>query len=302
MLGDAGAFSHAVITAMPIQEDAIAQYDAWLERGGNLPLDYMSRWREVRNDPRLLIPEEEGGPARMLIVCLFAYPHPSQVGASDGIAHFAHAVTDYHNALKGALMPVAAAIDSEYGSVSRVCVDSAPLRERYWAARAGLGRIRRNNHLYADGYGANFHIATIVTTAQLPEAQTPAPLDLRPVCPDSCRLCADACPTGALRADGTFDCSVCLSCITIETARAEAQPAVRRDGAVFGCDACRMACPHTRASQAAPLIEALLPNPALETPVDWRAMTSSQFKHTFNGTALRRAGLKGILNNLSHLK
>ncbi|MGM9852434.1 MAG: epoxyqueuosine reductase [Muribaculaceae bacterium] len=275
-------------------------YDRWLDRGDNGTLDYMERWRDVRNDTRLLIPADEGGPARTLIICIFAYPHHAALGDPDGIAAYAHARTDYHYALKAALAPVAAAIDSEYGSVSRVVTDSAPLRERYWAVRAGLGVIRRNNQLYVPGYGANFHIATIVTTAALPEAHTPPPLTLAQVCPDSCRLCVDACPTGALRADGTIDCRRCLSCITIENARGE-QPDVPRAGAVFGCDACRLACPHTRASRPAPVIDALQPNPALAA-TDWQTMTGGQFRRLFGSTALARAGLKGIRNNFSKIK
>lgn len=303
-----GAFSHAVITAMPVQDDAVALYNRWLERGDHGSLDYMDRWHDVRNDPRLLIPAEEGGPARTLVLCLFAYPHHDTLGAPDGIADYAHARTDYHYALKAALAPVVAAIDSLYGSVSRVVTDSAPLRERYWAARAGLGVIRRNNMLYVPGYGANFHIATIVTTAALPDAQTPPPLPLGHVCPDSCRRCVDACPTHALRPDGTLDCRLCLSYLTIETARTP-QPALPsaannnglpRHGAIFGCDVCRHVCPHTQASRPAPLIPALTPNPALRG-VDWQAMTNGQFRRLFGSTPLARASLKGLRNNLSKL-
>ncbi|MDD5839742.1 MAG: hypothetical protein PUC94_06835, partial [Bacteroidales bacterium] len=115
-----GAFSHAVITAMPVQDDAVALYNRWLERGDHGSLAYMDRWHDVRNDPRLLIPAEEGGPACTLVLCLFAYPHHDTLGAPDGIADYAHARTDYHYALKAALAPAVAAIDSLYGSVSRV--------------------------------------------------------------------------------------------------------------------------------------------------------------------------------------
>lgn len=296
LIADSGAHSHAVIAAMPVQADAVAHYNDWLEKGCNGTLDYMDRWHDVRNDPRLLIPAEEGGPARTLILCLFAYPHHSQLPAADGIAAYAHALVDYHYALKAALADVVVAIDSRYGSVSRVVTDSAPLRERYWAARAGLGVIRRNNMLYVPDYGANFHIATIVTTAALPEATTPAPLPLGHVCPDSCRRCVEACPTQALHPDGSVDCRRCLSCITIENARGP-QPDVPRNGTVFGCDACRMACPHTTASRPASLIEALTPNPAL-ADVDWSTMTNGRFRHLFGSTALARASLKGLRNNL----
>lgn len=299
-LEERGAFSHAVITAGPVQDDAVELYDRWLDRGDSGTLDYMSRWRDVRNDPRLLIPAEEGGPARSIIICLFAYPHHAVLGEPDGIAAYAHASTDYHYALKAVLAPVAAAIDSDYGSVSRVVTDSAPLRERYWAARAGLGVIRRNNQLYVPGYGANFHIATIVTTAAMPEARTLPPLALGHVCPDNCRLCVDACPTGALRPDGTIDCRLCLSCITIDNARGE-QPDVPRAGAVFGCDACRLACPYTRTSRPAPVIDALRPNNALAA-VDWQTITGGKFRRLFGSTALARAGLKGIRNNISKIQ
>ena len=93
-LEERGAFSHAVITAGPVQDDAVELYDRWLDRGDSGTIDYMSRWRDVRNDPRLLIPAEEGGPARSLIICLFAYPHHAVLGEPDGIAAYAHANTE----------------------------------------------------------------------------------------------------------------------------------------------------------------------------------------------------------------
>lgn len=301
LVAASGAFGFAVVAAEPVAEEARRVYDSFIARGHHGPLRYLENWRTVRDNPQLLIEETDGGPAQSLIMALFAYPHPSQaVTSHPRVAHFAQAPVDYHTVIKQRLMPVAEAIGRRYDAATRVVTDSAPLRERYWAERAGLGRVTRNNHLTVPGYGANFHIAAIVTAAALtPTAVTPLP----DPCPPGCRRCVDVCPTGALRADGSCDAGRCLSTLTIENARANTRPV--RGVYIFGCDLCRLACPLTAQGQAAPTVTELTPSPELRQllpSLDWRALTGGGFRRLFGQSCLRRCGLSGLRNTLSKMK
>lgn len=238
LLQSAGVFSWRAIRACPVEDAWVERYMRWIGRGGNAEMGYLDRWHEVRNDPRLLIREDEGGPAQSMIVCLLPYPRNVEYEEGRKVAAFAQAPSNYHKSIKRALFPVATALTERYGGVSRVCVDSAPVRERYWAARCGLGEIGRNNHLRVPGHGAAFHIAEIVLSALLPGAEVPPELGTACPCPPECSLCARACPAGALAPDGTLDAARCIAYRTIE--RKEPGPI---HGWIRGCDECRLACP-----------------------------------------------------------
>lgn len=308
MARDAGAFRAAVIRAVPVQDDAAEMYRRLLREGRHGPMEFMERYDDVRDDPRLLIDVADGGPAQSMVICLFAYPGPRQVPSCDPgvrVAHFALAAEDYHNVLRRRLTPVADAITAACGGTARVCVDSAPLRERYWAARAGLGIIGRNNHLVVPGFGAAFHIAAILTTAILSGAETPPPLDLRPSCPDGCIRCVLSCPTGALSPDGSCDTGRCISCLTIENCRSALPDTpdgtrLPRRGYIFGCDICRLACPRTFSAGTIDTIPELsATDTAVMSRDSWLALGSGAFRRLFSHTAIARAGLRGIRANLA---
>lgn len=308
MARGAGAFRAALIRAVPVQDDAAEMYRRMLREGRHGPMDFMTRYADVRDNPQLLIDPADGGPARSMLICLFAYPGPAQVPSCDPgvrVAHYALAAGDYHNVLRRRLAPVADALTDAFGGTARVCTDSAPLRERYWAARAGLGVIGRNNHLAVPGYGAAFHIATVLTTAVLPGAAVPPPLDLRPACPDGCMRCVLSCPTGALRPDGSCDTGRCISCLTIENCRTDSPDLpdgsrLPRRGYIFGCDICRLACPRTLCAEAVPTVpELTAADTAVMTRDSWLSLRSGAFRRHFSGTPLARAGLRGLRANIS---
>lgn len=318
LLDGAGAHSYAVIRCVPVEPAAVAVYDDWLARGRHLPMTYMERYRDIRKNPALLL----DGRARSMIIALFAY-HDSTAGDVNGatvapgvhaprIADYALAATDYHYALRARLLPVAEAVAASYGGDTQICVDSAPLRERYWAARAGLGVIARNNHLYVPGKGARFHIAAIITTAILPGAVTPPPLYQQAngtghntPCPPGCRRCVDACPTHALTGDGSCDTSRCISCLTIEGCRLQPvpHPETPRAGYIFGCDICRRVCPLTQSAAPVAVVDELLPDPRISalTADCWPDMGSAAFRRLFGHSPLSRAGLRGLRANLAIL-
>lgn len=230
-----GAYACGVVRAMPVTAEAVARYDEWLADGNAGNMDYLGRYGEVRRDPRLLL---DGEGARTLIVTLFAYQ--DNVHPVEGVPYIAHYALgqDYHDVLRRRLKTVIGQLRPRFGGKWRVCVDSAPLMERYWAARAGLGVIGDNGCLIVPGVGANFFIATIVTTAQMP---TDDPVEGTSHCL-GCGRCVRACPTGALRGDGSVDARRCISYLTIES-HDDIPADIPTGNTLYGCDVCRRACP-----------------------------------------------------------
>lgn len=230
-----GAYACGVVRAMPVTAEAVARYEEWLADGNAGNMDYLGRYGEVRRDPRLLL---DGEGARTLIVTLFAYQ--DNVHPTEGVPYIAHYALgqDYHDVLRRRLRTVIGQLRPRFGGKWRVCVDSAPLMERYWAARAGLGVIGDNGCLIVPGVGANFFIATIVTTAQMP---TDDPVEGTSHCL-GCGRCVRACPTGALRGDGSVDARRCISYLTIES-HDDIPADIPTGNTLYGCDVCRRACP-----------------------------------------------------------
>ena len=230
-----GAYACGVVRAMPVTAEAVARYEEWLADGNAGNMDYLGRYGEVRRDPRLLL---DGEGARTLILTLFAYQ--DNVHPAEGVPYIAHYALgqDYHDVLRRRLKTVIGQLRPRFGGKWRVCVDSAPLMERYWAARAGLGVIGDNGCLIVPGVGANFFIATIVTTAQMP---TDDPVEGTSHCL-GCGRCVRACPTGALRGDGSVDARRCISYLTIES-HDDIPANIPTGNTLYGCDVCRRACP-----------------------------------------------------------
>ena len=230
-----GAYACGVVRAMPVAAEAVARYEEWLADGNAGNMDYLGHYGEVRRDPRLLL---DGEGARTLIVTLFAYQ--DNVHPAEGVPYIAHYALgqDYHDVLRRRLKTVIGQLRPRFGGKWRVCVDSAPLMERYWAARAGLGVIGDNGCLIVPGVGANFFIATIVTTAQMP---TDDPVEGTSHCL-GCGRCVRECPTGALRGDGSVDARRCISYLTIES-HDDIPADIPMGNTLYGCDVCRRACP-----------------------------------------------------------
>jgi epoxyqueuosine reductase len=264
-----------------VDETAIDIYRNWISRKRHGTMTYMERYDDVRCNPALLL---DG--AQTLMICLFNYnPDAQRKPDSPRIADYALG-TDYHEELRRRLAAVTEKIIDTYGGACRICIDTAPLRERYWAARAGLGFIGRNNQLIVPGHGSTYFIATILTTLSI-EPDSP----LKHAGCGTCRACVDACPTHALIGDGSCDTSRCLSYLTIEN-RDTLPAGIDLAGNIYGCDACRLACPHNRFATPT-TIEAFKPRtPLLSlTRDDWQQMTQAQFSALFTHSAVKRAKL-----------
>ena len=317
-----GAYACGVVRAMPVTAEAVARYEEWLADGNAGNMDYLGRYGEVRRDPRLLL---DGEGARTLIVTLFAYQ--DNVHPAEGVPYIAHYALGqyYHDVLRRRLKTVIGQLRPRFGGKWRICVDSAPLMERYWAARAGLGVIGDNGCLIVPGVGANFFIATIVTTAQMP---TDDPVEGTSHCL-GCGRCVRACPTGALRGDGSVDARRCISYLTIESH--DGIPAdIPTGNTLYGCDVCRRACPlaccktdigqgrqlehsedlenseHSSVSTSGKFAETMTVLPEFTpdsrllsmTVADWRALDDEGYAALTAHSAMRRVSLDKLRSTL----
>lgn len=264
------------------------RYDQWLAKGHNGYMDYLQRYDDVRNNPALLLPG-----ARSIICCAFAYTPPRRLPPMKArIASYALG-TDYHEVVREKLLSVAEKLREATGGETRVCVDTAPLRERYWAQRSGLGFIGCNNHLFLPGLGSCFFLGEILTTAQLP----PTPVQVPDTCLE-CGRCVKACPTAALSPDGAVNASRCLSYLTIEH-RGPFPEGTDLHGQLYGCDICAAVCPLNANAMPSEVLPELQPRPELlQLSVENAAsLSQAEFSRLFSHSAIKRTKLAGLVRN-----
>lgn len=289
----AGAAVWRIARAEAVSDEADTTFHEWIDGGFCASMEWLRRYPELRRDPRLLVPE-----AKSIIVAAFPYRHPPG-SPKPRLAISAYALgRDYHDVLREKLTPVA----EMCGQGSRVCVDSAPLRERYWAVRAGLGYVGRNNLLLVPGLGSMNFLGCIVTPASF-EPDEPLPQASHP-CSHCKAPCVRSCPAGAIRNDSTIDARRCMAYLTIEH-RGEFAPGTDLHGRVFGCDTCALACPanHGALPAGQPLADfEPLPTTLELTAEDVNTMSGRAFGRRFNGTPLMRARIDSLRRNLQHIK
>lgn len=279
--------------AGPVSDAAVAAYDRWIESGANGCMEWAARYREVRNDPRLLLE----GAQSIVMVAMNYYPAVRRRPDVPQFALYAYG-RDYHEVVRERLHRLAQFIKDECpGAECRCCVDTAPLRERYWAQQAGLGFVGRNNQLIVPGRGSHFFLGAVITTARL----TPdAPCTLS--CGD-CMACENACPASALTGGIAADCRRCLSCLTIEHRGPLPQwVAVALGNRVYGCDECQRVCPHN--SNATPCTAPeFQPSPEFLnlTAEQILGMDQQEFSRVFSHSAVKRAKLDGLQRNAESL-
>lgn len=274
---------------MPVDDEAVARYDRWLEQGHNGCMQWAAGHCDLRSDPSLLL----DGAQTVVSLALNYYPARFQPSGTLRVAYYAYG-RDYHEVLREKLTELSHFIEQITQCATRPCVDSAPIRERYWAQRAGLGFIGRNNCLILPGKGSFYFLGEIVTTAQL---QPDEPYNL--TCGD-CHRCVDACPSGALNGDGAVDCNRCLSCLLIEN-HAEQLPdwvSAAAGVRVVGCDECQLCCPHNIHAVATNVAD-FLPTPAVMSLTRERIdkMTAGDFRRTFAHSAISRLRHKTLRRN-----
>lgn len=261
-------------------------------------MGYLSRNFDKRMDPSLLV---EG--AKSVIVFLAPFSSKTERAEKNNVApglkisQFAYG-TDYHSVIKNKLYIVAQLLKNEVGAASRVFTDSAPVMERAWGVRAGLGFIGKNNFLISPKVGIKNFIGIIITTAELPQSEILSPS----IGCGNCTRCLDACSQKALYAPNKIDASKCLSYKTIEEPLTEEpvrEKCVETEKWIFGCDDCTNACPWNKFNlpgwEVFNVNRKLLEN---STEEYWNNLSEEEFNTLFKDSPLKRAGLKKIKQNI----
>lgn len=275
--------------------DEAPRLEQWLHQNHHGQMGYMERNFDKRLDPRKLVPG-----AKSVVSLLFNYFPENTPSDSDApkIARYAYG-QDYHRVIKDKLFEFMHEIQTQIGDVGgRVFVDSAPVMEKAWAAKSGLGWVGKNTNLIRKKEGSYFFIAELILDISL-EADGA----VTDHC-GSCTACLDACPTNAFTAPYQLDASKCISYFTIELKDAIPQEVKGKfDQWAFGCDICQEVCPWNRFST--PHKEpAFNPNPELMGMAqnDWDEITEEVFNRLFEVSAVQRTGFSGLKRNLEFLK
>lgn len=291
---DALGFLSCGISQADFLEDEAPRLEQWLNQGHHGSMSYMERHFDKRLDPRLLVPG-----AKSVVSLLLNY-HTDKKQAdpkAPKISSYAYG-KDYHFVIKEKLKELMQIIHREIGEVNgRVFVDSAPVMDKVWAAKSGLGWLGKNTNLISKKAGSFFFIAELIIDLEL-DYDTP----VTDHC-GSCTACIDACPTDALLQPYQIDGSKCISYLTIELKEnIPTEFKGQMDNWAFGCDICQTVCPWNRF--ATPHDE-----PAFEpqeellnlTKSEWQEMTSVVFNKVFKNSAVKRTKFEGLKRNIKFL-
>ena len=290
-----GFLSCRVSDAVFLEEDA-PRLEQWLNKGYHGSMSYMENHFDKRLDPRKLVPG-----ARSVVSLAYNYFPQKEISSTDDsmpqIAKYAYG-EDYHYVIKDKLFELLDSLSSSYGDIQGRCfVDSAPVMERSWAKKSGLGWVGKNSLLLRKSEGSFFFLAELIIDLALPSDN----IEIDHC--GTCTKCIDACPTGAIVQPEVIDSNRCISHMTIELHGS--LPSDYKDSIspwVFGCDICQDVCPWNRHSK--PHQEKrFTPGPWKDWNInDWKEITEETFGRIFKRSAIKRAGFAGLKRNLnSHI-
>lgn len=276
-------------------DDEAYLLEAWLNQQLHGKMDYMANHFDKRIDPRLLV----DGAKSVISLSYNYYTNQKQNVQAPKLAMYAYG-QDYHEVVKTKLEQLLDFIREQAGEVNGRCfVDSAPVLERAWAKRSGIGWQGKNTNLLTKRNGSYYFLCEIILDLEL-EYDSP----VKDYC-GTCTKCIDACPTQAIYEPYKVDGSKCISYFTIEL-KDEALPADMKgkfENWMFGCDICQQVCPINSQSKQhhEPLFE-----PKAEllemNKSDWEQLTEDGFKKLFKGSAVKRTKYKGLIRNIEFLK
>ncbi len=288
-------FMFCGISKADFLEKEAKQLDLWLKSGKHGKMSYMENHFDKRLDPRLLVDD-----AKTVVSLLLNY-YPSEVQEKDApkISKYAYG-EDYHFVIKEKLKELFAFIQDEIGEVGgRVFVDSAPVMDKAWAQKSGLGWVGKHTNIIHPKHGSFFFIAELILDLEL-EPDGP----IKDYC-GTCTKCIDACPTDAIVQPYVVDGSKCISYLTIEL-KDELLPTEfkgKMENWAFGCDICQDVCPWNRFSKPNneprfnPHENLLKMNKA-----DWEDLTQEIFQELFRKSAVKRTKFDGLKRNIDFLK
>ena len=288
-------FSACGISKARFLEDEAPKLEQWLQQNYHGSMNYMENHFDKRLDPRLLLPG-----AKTVISLLYNYfPNELQTQESYQISKYAYG-EDYHHVIKNKLKEMVASMQELFGDFqARVFTDSAPIMERSWAQKSGLGWLGKHSLLISKAKGSYFFLAEIILDLEFNYDQP-----LKTDHCGSCTRCIDACPTEAILPNNTIDGSKCISYFTIELK--DEIPASYKNtfnNWAFGCDICQDVCPWNRFSE--PHQEPKF-NPDQRllqfNKSQWEELTEDVFREIFRRSAVKRTKFKGLKRNIDFLK
>ena len=288
-------FDHCGIAkAQPLDMEA-KRLEAWLNNGFHGSMSYMENHFDLRIDPTKLVP----GAKSVITLLINYYPSAKQTSDSPKISKYAYGM-DYHEVVRSKLNELINLMRLKVGDINgRGFVDSAPVLERAWAVRTGLGWIGKNGNLIHKKSGSYFFISTIITDLELEED----PPFANDYC-GTCTKCIDECPTEAILENKEIDGSKCISYFTIEL-KAQLIPDKMKgkfQNWMFGCDICQDVCPWNRFSKPTNVMEFTPLEEILHfSPKDWEELTEESFKKIFRNSPLKRTKYNGIKRNLKFI-
>jgi epoxyqueuosine reductase len=288
-----GFLSCGISKAGFLEEEA-PRLEAYLKKSFNGQMHYLENNFDKRLDPTLLV----DGAKSVISLLLNYYPENQQIEDTYKISKYAYG-QDYHFVIKEKLKELLHSIQSEIGEVSgRAFVDSAPILDKAWAAKSGLGWMGKSTNLITQKAGSFYFIAELIIDLKLEYDHA-----VTDHC-GTCTACIDACPTEAIVAPYVVDGTKCISYFTIELKEAlPLEMKSKMDDWIFGCDVCQDVCPWNRFSKAhsEPLFA---PNPELLSfsKKDWHDITAETFTEVFKNSAVKRTKLQGLERNIKFIQ
>ncbi|MHC2991103.1 epoxyqueuosine reductase [Pontibacter sp. HJ8] len=290
-------FMYCGVSKADFLEEEAPRLERWLNQNMHGQMHYMENHFDKRLDPRLLV----DGAKSVVSLLLNYYPEKETQQPDEEtykVSKYAYG-TDYHFVIKDKLKDLLAYINEAIGEVGGRCfVDSAPVLDKAWAKKSGLGWVGKNSNLITPQVGSFYFIAELIIDLELVYDGP-----IKDYC-GSCTRCIDACPTDAIVAPYVVDGSKCISYYTIELKDQLPQEMNGKFGNwVFGCDICQDVCPWNRFSK--PHQEpAFAAHPQLKEmkTTDWQEITQEVFSQLFKKSAVKRTGYKGLLRNINFVQ
>lgn len=293
-LARSAGFEFCGISKAGFLEKEAPRLENWLQRGKHGKMSYMENYFDKRLDPTLLVP----GAKSVISLLLNYFPERRQTDPeAPKISKYAYG-QDYHTVIKNRLADLLGRLKAEFGDIdARFFTDSAPVLEKAWAEKSGLGWVGKNSNLINKNQGSFFFIAEIICDLELaPDGP------LKDYC-GTCTRCIDACPTDAISEPYKVDGSRCISYFTIEL-REEIPADVKGkfENWMFGCDICQDVCPWNRFSKPH-RVEEFNPGPELLSlsKNDWQELTEEVFRELFRRSPVKRTKFDGLKRNIRFL-